>query len=239
MSGKHRVDGQTGFLLHSHPYSETSLIVDVFTREHGRLPLLARGARRPRSAMRGTLMAFVPLEFGWFGGGEVRTLAKVEWMGGMPLLAGRCLLLGYYLNELLVNLMLRDDPHPALFDAYSLALMALAQGAADAPELRRFELSLLREIGYGVRLTTEAEVGAPVNPDEHYEFMVERGPVRKVGAGGTALIRGQTLLDMAADDYTDLRTRQESKQLMRQLLAHHLGGRPLQSRRIFMELQEL
>jgi DNA repair protein RecO (recombination protein O) len=240
-----RVDGQAAYVLHLHPYSETSLVVDVFTREHGRVPLLARGARRPRSAMRGMLMSFQPLELGWFGGGEVKTLAKTEWLGGMPLLGGRCLLLGYYLNELLLKMLPREDPHGALFDAYAAALRALAAGAADAPELRRFEKTLLKELGYGLTLDVDVESGRPVAPDRQYAFLIERGPVeQKVGAGDTApgqvpSLSGKTLLDMAADDYADPRTRIESRQLMRQLIAHHMGGKPLQSRRVFIELQEL
>ena len=150
-----RVDGQAAYVLHLHPYSETSLVVDVFTRDHGRVPLLARGARRPRSAMRGMLMSFQPLELGWFGGGEVKTLAKAEWLGGMPLLGGRCLLLGYYLNELLLKMLPREDAHGALFDAYASALRALAEGGADAPELRRFEKTLLKELGYGLTLDVD------------------------------------------------------------------------------------
>ncbi len=240
--GRQRVDGQAAFVLHAHPFSETSLVLDVFSRDYGRLPLLARGARRPRSALRGMLMAFQPLELGWFGGGEVRTLAKAEWLGGLPLLAGRCLLLGYYLNELLVRLLPRDDAHPALFDAYHAALAALAGGGEDAPELRRFEQSLLRELGYGLTLDVEAHSGQPVSADGWYDFVIERGPVSRVDAGGTAEeppLRGKTLLDMAAGDYADPRTRQESKRLMRRLLAHHLGGQALQARRVFMELQDL
>jgi DNA repair protein RecO (recombination protein O) len=252
MSGKQRIDGQRAYVLHTYPYSETSLIVDVFSRDHGRLPLLARGARRPRSALRGLLMAFQPLELGWFGGGEVKTLAKAEWQGGMPLLGGRCLLLGYYLNELLVKLLPREDAHPGLFDAYHAALAALANGSADAPELRRFEKSLLKELGYGLTLDREAGSGEAIRADARYDFFLERGAVEKVGAGGTATndhngdrndaepaFRGKTLLDMAADDYSDPQTRLESRTLMRQLIAHHLGGKPLQSRRVFMELQEL
>ena len=245
-----RVDGQAAYVLHLHPYSETSLVVDVFTRDHGRVPLLARGARRPRSAMRGTLMSFQPLELGWFGGGEVKTLANVEWLGGMPLLGGRCLLLGYYLNELLLKMLPREDPHGALFDAYAAALRALAAGAADAPELRRFEKTLLKELGYGLTLDVEMETGLPVLAEREYTYLIERGPVARVpgeqrtGSGDTTPIavpglRGKTLLDMAADDYADPRTRIESRQLMRQLIAHHMGGKPLQSRRVFIELQEL
>jgi DNA repair protein RecO (recombination protein O) len=259
MSSKQRIDGQRAYVLHTYPYSETSLIVDVFSRDHGRLPLLARGARRPRSALRGLLMAFQPLELGWFGGGEVKTLAKAEWQGGMPLLGGRCLLLGYYLNELLVKLLPREDAHLGLFDAYHAALAALAHGGADAPELRRFEKSLLKELGYGLTLDREAGSGEAIRADARYDFLLERGAVRKVGAGETAsngrdgrrnernddrnnaepAFRGKTLLDMAADDYSDPQTRLESRTLMRQLIAHHLGGKPLQSRRVFMELQEL
>jgi DNA repair protein RecO (recombination protein O) len=229
------------YVLHLHPFSETSLVVDVFTRDHGRVPLLARGARRPRSAMRGLLMSFQPLELGWFGGGEVKTLAKAEWLGGMPLLGGRCLLLAYYLNELLLKMLPREDSHTALFDAYAAALRALAAGGADAPELRRFEKTLLKELGYGLTLDREMETGQPVTAQGQYTYLIERGPVATVGVPQSLApsLCGKTLLDMAADDYSDPRTRLESRQLMRQLIAHHLGGKPLQSRRVFMELQEL
>lgn len=240
-----RVDGQAAYVLHLHPFSETSLVVDVFSRDHGRIPLLARGARRPRSAMRGMLMSFQPLEMGWFGGGEVKTLARVEWIGGMPLLGGRCLLLGYYLNELLLKMLPREDAHGALFDAYAAALRALAAGSDDAPELRRFEKTLLKELGYGLTLDIDVETGRPVVPEGRYAFLIERGPVAtRVGAGDTASdeapsLCGKTLLDMAADNYSDPRTRLESRRLMRQLIAHHMGGKSLQSRRVFVDLQEL
>ncbi len=103
MNQRHRVDGQPAFVLHAYPYSETSLIVDVFSRDHGRVAVLARGARRPRSVLRGVLLAFQPLELAWAGRGEVHTLIRAEWQGGQPLLAGKALFCGYYLNELLMN----------------------------------------------------------------------------------------------------------------------------------------
>lgn len=127
MNAKARIDRQQAYVLHSYPYSETSLIVDIFSRDHGRLPLLARGARRPRAALRGVLQAFQPLELAWFGSGEVRTLAKAEWQGGLPLLSGKALLLGFYLNELLLKLLPRDDAHEQLFDSYTLALQQLVR----------------------------------------------------------------------------------------------------------------
>jgi len=238
MSVKQRVDGAAAFLLHAHPYSETSLIIDVFARDHGRLALLARAARRPRSALRGVLLAFQPLELGWHGGGEVKTLARAEWQGGLPLPTGRSLLLGYYLNELLLKLLPREDAHPALFDAYAAALGALAVDA-DASELRRFEKALLRELGYGLSLERDAASGLPLQADASYVYQIERGAVAAGEDGAAITYRGKTLLDIAADDYRDPRTALESKQLMRQLFGHYLGGQALQSRRVFMELNEL
>lgn len=241
MSGKQRVDGAAAYLLHAYPYSETSLILDVFAREHGRLALLARGARRPRSVLRGILLGFQPLELGWFGKGEVKTLAKAEWLGGLPLLEGRGLMLGYYLNELLMKLLPREDAHPALFDSYAAALCALAgaEDNGDAPELRRFEKSLLRELGYGLTLDREVDSGRPIEAEHEYLYLVERGPVAAAGSEGMPTIRGKTLLDLDADDYRDARTQNESKLLMRQLFSHYLDGQALQSRRIFIDLQEL
>jgi DNA repair protein RecO (recombination protein O) len=240
MSGqRQRVDGAAAFLLHAHPYSETSLVLDVFAREHGRLAVLARGARRPRSALRGVLLAFQPLELGWFGGGEVKTLAKAEWVGGLPLLNGKSLLLGYYLNELLLKLLPREDAHPTLYDAYAEALAALACGATETAELRRFEKALLRELGYGLALDREADSGAAIRSDGLYEYQIERGIVPAGGESPRLTFAGKTLLDLAADDYSDPRTLAESKLLMRQLMSYYLGNQTLQSRRVFVELQEL
>lgn len=246
--GRQRIDGQRAYVLHTYPYSETSLVLDVFSREHGRLPLLARGARRPRSALRGVLQAFQPLEIGWFGGGEVRTLARAEWLGGTPLLGGTALLLGYYLNELLLKLLPRDDAHQRLFDDYASIMQQLARQGREhghtAPLLRRFEQSLLAELGYGLSLTQEAQTGTPVQAAGRYHYRVEQGPVALApgeaeGMPDGQVLYGKTLLDMANNDYTDPRTLAEAKQLMRTLIHHHLAGKPLQSRRIFVELMEL
>lgn len=237
---KVRVDGQPGYVLHAYPFRETSLIVEVFSRDYGRVGLVARGARRPRSALRGVLMAFQPLELGWFGQGEVRTLAKGEWVGGQPLLRGGALLLGYYLNELLLKLLPREDPHPALFDAYREAIAALAWGEPGQASLRRFEKSLLKELGYAMPLEAEVNTGQRLDPDKRYIYLIERGPAEAVGAAGDApVFTGRALRAIAADDYSEAETRQQARQLMRMLINHYLGGQPLSSRRVFMELQEL
>lgn len=241
MSGaRQRVDGAKAFLLHAHPYSESSLILDIFARDHGRLALMARGARRPRSALRGVLLAFQPLELGWFGSGDVKTLAKAEWLGGFPLLERRSLLLGYYLNELILKLLPREDAHPGLFDAYAEALGFLGKsGIGESTGLRRFEKNLLRELGYGLALDREAESGRVISVHARYTYLVERGPVLAMGDEALPTVSGKTLLDMAADNFDDPRTASESKTLMRQIINHYLGSQVLQSRRIFVELQDL
>lgn len=235
---RQRIDGAAAFLLHAYPYSETSLIAEVFARDYGRMALLARGARRPRAALRGALLAFQPLELGWFGGGEVKTLARAEWIGGVPFLRGAALLLGYYLNELLLKLLPREDAHAALFDAYAAALVALARGATETAQLRRFEKTLLKELGYGLQLERDAS-GVAIEARRHYRYQVERGAVPDDETSAGQMVTGKTLLDLAADDYADPHSLMESKQLMRHLLAHQLSGQTLQTRRVFIELQDV
>lgn len=238
MTLRHKVDGQPAFVLHAYPFRETSLIVEVFARDFGRVALLARGARRPRSALRGLLLGFQPLELAWAGKGEVQTLMKAEWQGGQPLLAGKALFCGYYLNELLMHLLPREDAHERLFSVYAETLRRFADGVHES-DLRRFERALLQELGYGLTLETDA-MGIPLDPAGHYAYEIERGLVRLPRPGSSALsVSGKTLIDLAAEDFADPRSLTEAKQLMRALIAHYTGGRGLETRKIFMELQEL
>ncbi len=237
---KTRLENEAAFVLHSYPFRETSLLVEVFSREHGRVPLVARGARRPKSAVRGLLMNFQPLSLSWFGKHEVRTLHSAEWQGGQPLLQGTALLCGFYLNELLLNLMVRDDPHEQLFDYYQKTLLRLARDTDLASTLRCFEKHLLQELGYALLLEHEAGSNQPIDPELSYRYVVERGAVRE--AENTAeglLLSGKTLQDMAVDDYSDAQSARQGKQLMRMLLNHHLGGKLLHTRELIKELTKL
>ncbi|HET7833986.1 MAG TPA: DNA repair protein RecO [Gallionella sp.] len=241
--GRTRLQDEPGFVLHSYPFRETSLLLDVFSRHHGRLAVVARGARRPHSALRGVLMNFQPLLLSWFGKGEVRTLHGAEWQGGQPYLQGQALMCGFYLNELLLNLLARDDPHEQLFDYYRATLLRLAHETEHASALRGFEKRMLQELGYALVLEREADSGKAVHADAGYRYVVERGVLPDTGDEGDARngfpVLGKTLLDMAADDYTDPVTAQQSKQLMRVLLNHHLGGKQLHTRELIKELQKL
>ena len=233
-----KVDGQPAYVLHSYPFRETSLIAEVFSRDFGRVALLARGARRPRSVLRGQLLAFQPLELSWSGKGDVQTLMKAEWQGGLPLLTGRALFCGYYLNELLMHLLPREDAHERLFAVYAETLQRFAAGVREA-DLRCFERALLQELGYGLTLMQDAD-GVPIEPAGFYAYEVERGPTRLAKQGRSALsVLGKTLLDLASGDFSDLRSLTEAKQMMRALIAYHTGGKSLETRKIFMELHEL
>jgi DNA repair protein RecO (recombination protein O) len=242
---RRRIDLEPGFVLHSYPYKETSLIVEAFSRRWGRVGLLARGARRPRSAMRGLLLAFHPLRLSWSGASELGTLTAVEWAGGQAALSGIALMCGFYLNELLLRLLPREDPHEALFDAYASGLAQLSAGHAPAGVLRSFERRLLTELGYAPLLEHEGASGTPVEPSRQYRYEPELGPVAHSGEAGPRLpvgvcvISGQTLLDVARDDYARPQTREEARTLMRTLIAQRLPGQTLHTRTVLKELQDL
>jgi DNA repair protein RecO (recombination protein O) len=234
---KHRLEDQPAFVLHSYPYRETSLVMEVLSRNCGRVALVARGARRPRSALRGLLMGFQPLTMSWFGKHELRTLHSAEWQGGQPQLQGTALLCGFYLNELLLNLMARDDPHEQLFDYYQQTLQRLAHEQDHAATLRCFEKHMLQELGYALLLEHEADSGKPIEPTAHYRYVIEHGASRDAEEGLPIL--GKTLQDMSTDDYRDPLSAQQSKQLMRMLLNHHLAGKILHTRELIKDLQRL
>ena len=240
MSEKATRQHQLAYILHSYPYRETSLVVEAFTRDAGRIAMVARGARRPKSALRGVLLAFQPLYLSWFGKSELRTLHSAEWQGGQTRLQGLGLMCGFYLNELTLRLMARDDPHERLFTHYRATLERLAVERQPAAALRVFERDLLRELGYAMLLDHEAKNGAPIVAELEYIYEIESGPQR---AGGSApprsRLRGQTLLDLAAGQFSDAHSLQQSKALLRMLIDHHLAGQALNTRQLLRDLQQL
>lgn len=238
-SSEFRIYHQPGFVLHSRPYSESSLVMEVFTRDHGRVVLLAKGVRRPGSQLRSVLQTFQPLEVSWTGKSEMKTLTAAEWVGGMLPLENDALLYGFYLNELLMKLLAREDPHQGLYDAYVTALTHLSGMDAAQSALRMFELALLEETGVASDLFMDVENQIPVQPDRMYVVDPESGPRPAGDLDEAPQVSGRTLLDMVRGDYTHAVTQQQSKLLMRYLLAHHLNGVPLQTRKILMDLRAL
>lgn len=238
---KRRADHEPGYVLHTYPYKETSLIVEAFTRGFGRVALLARGARRPRSAMRGVLLSFHPLRLGWSRGvsgqAELGNLISAEWSGALQPLGGRALMCGFYLNELVLRLLPRDDPHEALFDCYGAALSGLSRNNNLFSVLRSFEKRLLAELGYAPLLEREAASGAPIDPARRYVYEPDRGPLPS--GSGDLVVSGQTLLDVAADEYSRPETRDEARMLLRALIGQRLHGQVLHTRSVLRELNDL
>lgn len=182
-------DTSAGFVLHSYPYLETSLIVETFTRSHGRIAVVAKGAKRPTSAMKSRLNPFQGLLLTWFGKADLKTLKSVEHADIYPQLRGAALMSAFYMNELLIKLAQREDAYEVLYDAYEEAVVALATMhvfsepkpaglmAAIATVLRKFEMSLLRELGYALQLSEDVDTNEPITADERYVYVLERGPV--------------------------------------------------------------
>ena len=237
-----------GYVLHSYPYRETSLILQAWTEKHGRLGLVAKGARRPRAASRSVLVPFQPLALDWFGRGELRTLKTAEPAAPATPLAGEALMSAFYMNELLLKLTTRDDPHEGLFDAYDGAISQLralsraqarASAAAIEPVLRRFELKLLQELGYALELSREAGSHAPIAAEREYDYVVERGAVAASGEApaNAVRLRGLTLIDLERGSFEDPTTVAQSKQLMRLLIHHSLNGQELATRTLVRDLQ--
>ncbi|MFZ6813045.1 DNA repair protein RecO [Undibacterium sp. Rencai35W] len=234
-----RIFGQPGFVLHSYPYKETSLIIDVFTRDYGRLALVAKGAKRPHSQLRNILQTFQPLTMAWSGKSDIKTLSAAEWVGGMLPLEKSALLCGFYLNELLVKFLVRDEPHLELFDQYVSTLNQLAHNEPALTVLRKFEHTLLQQSGLVGDLTRCTLTQMAVFPQENYVVDPERGARPARVADTSPRVKGKTLLDMRAGDYQDPTTQSQSKMLMRFLLAHHLHGASLNTRQILIDLQNL
>ena len=220
-----------GYVLHARPYQETSALVDTFCRDHGRVSMVFRGVRGGKKAKTAWLQPFQPLWLHFSGQHELRTGRQVESRGAAVWLTGARLYSGLYLNELLVRVLRRDDPHPELFDAYEHALASLA-GEDLEPVLRRFEGALLAAIGYGVALDSTS-AGMPLDPTAWYRLDRSEGLVESAATGGSRAFLGAWLLAMADGDWHDAEVRQAAKRFNRQALEPHLGDRPLMSRSLF------
>src|SRR6476620_7484217 len=244
------ISDEPAYVLHRYDWSESSLILEVFTRTYGRVALVARGAKKPSSGFRPVLLPLQPLHVAFGGDAEIRTLKSAEWQGGHVMPTGDALLSGYYLNELLMRLLARDDPHPVLFDAYSATVQLLANQSQDTLQiaLRAFELRLLRDIGLLPLLDAETATLAPLDPAARYVLVAESG-LRHAHDDDRSSLPGaqwQDLQQALADDalFSDtvracIPGLNELKHQLRGLLHYHCGVKLLKTRQMMMELQAL
>ncbi len=235
---------QSAYILHQRPYRDTSVLLEVFSQDHGRLGVVAKGVRRRRNPRQALLQPFTPLLLSWSGRGELMTLLDVESQASGYLLQGSVLMSGFYLNELLLRLLQRQDPHSRLFLHYDRTLTRLAdmngqaQQRAELPvALRIFEKYLLEEIGYGLMLDCDAE-GEVLNADRLYRYQVGVGlvPLPDNSRVGVEVLHGAHLCALARDQLDEVSAR-GVKRLLRAAIDQHLGGKPLQSRKMLLEMQ--
>jgi DNA repair protein RecO (recombination protein O) len=246
-----RISDEPAFVVHRYDWSESSLILEVFTRNYGRVALVARGAKKPSSSFRPILLPLQPLRVAFGGDAEIRPLKGAEWVGGQVMPVGDGLLSGYYLNELVLRLLARDDPHPGVFDAYAAAVQVLASehGEALQPALRAFELVLLREIGVLPVLDLQTLALTVLQPQERYRLVPEGGLVQAGESDGRPSLSGaqwqalQRALDDSAPFSAVLRqcadTAPELKPQLRSLLNYHCGVSTLRTRQLMIDLQSL
>ncbi|MBI2744747.1 MAG: DNA repair protein RecO [Burkholderiales bacterium] len=245
-----RISEEPAYVLHRYDWSETSLILEVFTRHHGRIALVAKGAKRPSSSFRPVLLPLQPLQLSYGGDAEIRTLKGAEWMGGHVMPTGESLLSGYYLNELLLLLLARDDPHPVLFDVYANVVRVLASEHDEVLQaaLRTFELLLLREIGLLPRLDHQTLTLAPLQADVQYALVPEgglrtRNEADRSGLSGAQWQTLQLALESGAPFTDTLRAcaavMNELKPQLRALLHYHCGVSTLRTRQMMVDIQSL
>jgi DNA repair protein RecO (recombination protein O) len=229
-----RVDRQPAFVLHRRNYRETSLLLDLLTRDFGRVGAVARGVRGARRGPGASCQPFQPLVVSWSGRGELKTLSAAESAAAAPAIAGERLFSALYVNEVLVRTLPQHDAHGVLFDAYAGLLPALAAGEDIEARLRGFELLLLRELGYGLEFDRDAVSGALLDPAGNYAFTPCAGFSALREEPGPGGYPGWVLAEIGRADFSRPQTRRYAKRLMREALAELLGDRPLRSRAYFL-----
>jgi len=223
------------YVLHQYPYRDTSRIVEVFTSEYGRLTLFARGANGPKSSLRGVLRPFQRLLVSWAGRSEACQLVTAEIDGAPTRMGKERLMSGFYVNELLLKLTERCDPHPEIFYSYATCIAALSAGEGEEANLRRFEKRLLDDLGYGLELT-RTDAGQAVLADRYYHFAAQRGPQLCV-AEAPGAIYGRSLADLDAETFADPRSLRDAKRVLRAALDACLDGRALKSREVMLAMR--
>lgn len=235
-----KVTLQPAYVLYLRPYRETSALVEIFTKNYGRVGVIAKGVRQRRSKIVGLLQPFRPLLLSWTGRGDLVTLVGAEATARDSALMGEGLICAFYLNELLLRLLSRHDPFEALFLVYAHSLLSLANPQQRQQTLRLFERDLLVHLGYGPLLEYEADTHQPIEAEQWYSYKLQKGPQRFQSEDLEGMrLRGRTLLNLAQGQLTDPVSLREAKHLLRWLLSFYLGNKPLKSQNLLKELRQL
>jgi len=233
-----KVEQQAAYLLHRRPYSETSLLLDIFSRDHGRLTLIAKGCRKKKTQAQGFFLPFKPLLISWTGKGELPILTSIEHQSFLPLPDKNGVNCGYYVNELLMKLLHRHDSHEELFERYNNFFYSLANGGDPNSVLRVFEKHLLREIGFGLVLDHDVESGEMILGHRDYQYIPQKGPVASSDTH-VEKVSGETLLALQIESFETDKQKREARALTRALIDGQLNGKELRTRRVITEMKRV
>lgn len=232
-----KISQQPAYLLHRRPYSETSLLLDIFTQEYGRLTLIAKGCRKKKNQAQGLFLSFKPLLLSWTGKGELPILTSIEHSEYVKTPSSMGINCGYYINELIMKLLHRHDPHEQLFNRYHQSFLDLSQGQDANLVLRVFEKYLLQEIGFSLVLDHDVETGEVINEKSEYKYYPQSGPVLSANVNDET-ISGETLIALQKERFTTDKVKRQARFLTRYLIDIQLNGKEIRSRRIMREIQQ-
>ena len=239
MARKDIVEHEPSYLMHQIPYSETSQIVRIFSQKFGRVDLIAKGSKRPKSKFRSYLQPFLPLQLSWSGKSQLKTLRQAEIHGQyLARIQGKYLFSAYYLNELILSFLRMEDPYPNLFALYTSTLHDFSESKPIEPSLRQFEILMLSEIGYAINFTTEAHSQKPIETDLDYVFIVEQGFVSKQDQNSDSFrVKGQAIKAINKGNFSDQETLISAKKILRLSIQYHLDGKELKSKKVFKAIE--
>tara|TARA_Y100001936_G_scaffold31779_1_gene29817 strand:- start:2527 stop:3273 length:747 start_codon:yes stop_codon:yes gene_type:complete len=237
MSSKKRILKQPTWILHQRPYRDTSCIIDIFTRDLGRVSIIAKGGRSPKSKFRGLLRPFFPMKLSWYSGKNLGNLVDIDVIGKPYNLIGDSLLSAYYLNELILKFLVKDDPQVEIFDLYSRTISDLIESVNIAPVLRKFEIEFLKLIGYGLNLEFESGTELPVRSHFFYEYKPEIGLVISDKKNDHCVFNGADIKAINQGDFQEKKTIKSANRLLKSIINFHLDGRRLKTRRVLEELK--
>lgn len=236
MTTPRRVQQQPAYILHHRPFRDSSQILDIVTRDHGKVAVVARGSRAAKSRLKGILRPFLPLRISWVARSELGTLTGAEAAGAPTGLRGDAILSAYYVNELLLNFLHRHDPQAEIFELYADTVKALGAHADISPCLRSFEIEFLSLLGYAVNLEHVSGTHRGLDPAQQYEYRMEQGAVPVTRSAGKLVFTGEMLSLIGARQFEQPEVLRAAGRLMREVIAHHLGGKELNSRKVLLEL---
>lgn len=232
-----RVQNEPVWLLHHRDYQDSSRILDLLSRNHGRLSVVARGSRSAKSRLKGILRPFLPLQVSWVSRTDLGTLTGAELRASPVSLRGDALLSGYYANELLLHLVHRHDPQPEIFTVYGSTIESLSNGLDITAKLRTFEMELLRLLGYALNLDHDTDTQMPLAAANFYVYRPEQGPAAASDPSGPMTFSGSELMAIRNGDFSQPETLRSAGRLLREVISFHLGGRELKSRKVFRDMR--